>query len=221
MLIFSRSASSRRRPVGHAQLLRRRLQRLGHDRAVIQRPRPPRTRASHQPGHALATGNDPASPAPWSPSSRPAPRSGCSPPPPPPATRSAPASPPRRRTVDATSTAPVPRDHQDAAPMQGQDDSPCLMISDREPSSNLRHAPLGSTRGASTHRRPLTALMTPRLVPGAASSSAQDVLQQCSNEATGIRGARDADDMLRGYLNWCRTTADQLKAHVGNARKWG
>src|SRR4029077_1922038 len=85
----------------------------------------------------------PATATPWSPSRRPTPRSACSRPPQPPAARSAPASQPTPAPSTHASTAPAPHDHPDATPMQGQDDSPCLMISDHELPRDLRHAPLG------------------------------------------------------------------------------
>ena len=47
------------RPVRHPELLRRRRQRRGHDRALVDRARPPRPRLVLQPGDALAPGTAP------------------------------------------------------------------------------------------------------------------------------------------------------------------
>ena len=67
-------------PARDPELLRRRLQRLGHDLAVVQRPRPTRSRGIGQPGPGPWTGTPPlATTTPWSPWTRPAPRSSCSP----------------------------------------------------------------------------------------------------------------------------------------------
>jgi hypothetical protein len=85
----------------------------------------------HPPGPPVPwTGSDPATTGPWSLSSRPTLRSGCSPPRRLPAARSERAWLPRPAPSRHASIAQVPHDHQHEEPTQGQDDSPCLMISD-------------------------------------------------------------------------------------------
>ena len=118
------------RPVRHPELLRRRLQRLGHDRAMIQRPRPTRTRriAPDRPVPWLVAPAPRSTP--WSPSHRPAQRSACSPPRRRPAARSAHAWQPTPAPSKRESTVRAPLDHHHEEPKREQDDSPCPMISD-------------------------------------------------------------------------------------------
>ena len=141
LLIFRRSASRREDQMRDAQPLRRRLQGLGHDRAVIQCARSARTFTVTQSGHAARlvplTPRDDRRRARCD-----QPRSlGCRHRRPR-ATPSGRAWPDRRRPSATAPSLPFPHDHQHATPTPGQVDSPCLTTSDAQASNYLRHAPL-------------------------------------------------------------------------------